>query len=118
MRSDRGKMFLVGAPVVVGAVCCLVAHALAAPSAEQKRAARQLVEHALEHEASGEVSSKQTLLAEALKQLPDFAPARWQSGFVKLDNRWTKVDEAPQAAANSLAASPWPPIARSALAIR
>ena len=79
--------------------------ALAAPSAEEKRAVGRLVNHALQYEAEGQAASKQTLLDEAIKQLPDFAPARWQSGFVKVDNRWTKVDDVPPPAAKSALAA-------------
>ncbi len=87
------------------AVCSLVTQMLAAPSVEEKRTVRRLVDHALQYEADGQTSSKQTLLDEALKQLPDFAPARWQSGFVKVDNRWMKVEDVPQPAAKSAVAT-------------
>ena len=105
LHCNRRIPFSCFALLAAGAVCCIARSAPAAPSAEEKRAVGRLVHHALQYEAEGQTSSKQTLLDEALKQLPDFAPARWHSGFVKLDNRWTKVDDvAPPAPKSALAA--------------
>jgi hypothetical protein len=52
-----------------------------------------LVQAALEAELHGPSPARQQLLEQALRRDPDFAPARWQSGFVRWDNKWLTVDE-------------------------
>ena len=52
-----------------------------------------LVKAALQSELDGPSDVRKSLLDEALKRDPNFAPARWQSGFVRFDNEWLKVDE-------------------------
>ena len=95
------KFFFAGALLAAGTALSWADDAEAGPSLEAQRTARRLVEHALQYEAAGQLSRKQTLLDEALQAVPDFAPARWQSGFVKVDHHWTKVDEVPPPAAKS-----------------
>jgi hypothetical protein len=63
-------------------------------SAETKPA--DLVTAALKTELDGPTSLRAELLAEAIRHDPDFAPARWQSGFVRIDNQWVKLDEVPR----------------------
>ena len=41
-----------------------------------------------------------SLLDETLKLDPDFAPARWQLGFVRLNDQWLTQDEAAASAKN------------------
>jgi hypothetical protein len=65
-----------------------------------------LVKAALESELDGPSELRHTLLEQALARDPNFAPARWQSGFVRWDGGWLHVDEVPKRAADdkSLAA--------------
>jgi hypothetical protein len=60
-----------------------------------------LVKDALYYEIYGDKNRREKLLSEASKVSPNFAPARWQSGHVKLDDRWVKTDEVSELAANN-----------------
>jgi Pretoxin HINT domain len=65
---------------------------------ESKRTESQpqaLVQAALKAELTGHSVERAALLEQALALDPDFAPARWQSGFVRWDGQWLKVDEVP-----------------------
>jgi hypothetical protein len=57
-----------------------------------------LVQAALKAELAGHSAERSALLEQALALDPDFAPARWQSGFVRWDGQWLKVDEVPERA--------------------
>lgn len=63
------------------------------------REAQRYVEAALDASVQGDWASRETLLAEALKIAPDYAPARWQSGYVRDGDKWLKVEEAQKQAA-------------------
>lgn len=54
----------------------------------------ELVHAALQAEASGEGSERSQLLQQALAKQPDFAPARWHSGYVREGDRWLDADQA------------------------
>jgi hypothetical protein len=54
-----------------------------------------LVTAALKTELDGPTEARKQLLDEALRRDPDFPPARWQSGFVKIGGQWTKLDDVP-----------------------
>lgn len=69
------------------------------PSA-QRRAAAEHVSQALQAEIEGKNSRRGALLREALEAVPDLAPARWHSGFVRADNSWVKFDERPASTQN------------------
>ncbi len=58
-----------------------------------------LVKAALESELDGPSEIRRTLLDQALARDPNFAPARWQSGFVRWDGEWLSIDEVPKRAA-------------------
>ncbi len=58
----------------------------------------ELVKAALQTELDGPSTLRATLLSDALERDPNFAPARWQSGFVRLDGDWVKIDDVPQRA--------------------
>jgi len=70
------------------------------PSA-QRRAASEYVSKALQAETEGKNSRRDALLEEALEASPDYAPARWHSGYVWADNRWLKFDEVPAQASQN-----------------
>ncbi len=55
---------------------------------------QQLVQAALAAEAQGQGAERDQLLAHVLERYPDHAPARWHSGYVRLESRWLKIDEA------------------------
>jgi hypothetical protein len=59
----------------------------------------ELVTAALQSELDGPSTVRAGLLSDALARDPSFAPARWQSGFVRFDGSWVKVDGVPQRAA-------------------
>ncbi len=61
--------------------------------------AEQLVRRALQSEARGESGHRDALLAKALLLDADFAPARWHSGNVRLDQQWLDIVEAQRQAA-------------------
>jgi hypothetical protein len=56
----------------------------------------KLVLAALESELAGSPQDRARLLAEALAIDPNFAPARWQSGFVRIGDEWIKIDDVPK----------------------
>lgn len=90
------------------AACCFVALASAAflslaldgplladrKSDNQAEAAR-LLGDALQRQATGDSASAADLMQAALKKSPDYAPARWQAGYVRFKNEWLKYDEVP-----------------------
>jgi hypothetical protein len=59
----------------------------------------ELVKAALQSELDGASTVRATLLSDALARDPNFAPARWHSGFVRFDGNWVKVDDVPERAA-------------------
>src|SRR5262249_18486333 len=62
-------------------------------SAEKSDAAAATVEKVLRSEVAEPVD-RRAQLADALKQQPDSAAARWQAGFVKDGGSWRSFDEA------------------------
>jgi hypothetical protein len=68
------------------------------PTAERSPA--KLVEAALKSELEGPSEPRQSLLKQALALDPDFAPARWQLGFVRWDDQWLSLDEVAKRAAS------------------
>jgi hypothetical protein len=52
-----------------------------------------LVRGALESELLGPSEVRSELLKQALARDPDYAPARWQSGFVRWDGKWLTPSE-------------------------
>src|SRR4051812_15438307 len=57
------------------------------PTPAEKEASK-LVTRALEAGIAGDQEKRRTLLEEALKASPDYAPAHWQLGHVKADGKW------------------------------
>jgi hypothetical protein len=70
--------------------------ASAATKAERTRAASRAVEEALRCEIHGANEYRAELLESALEQVPDFAPALWQTGHVRHQNKWLPFDELPE----------------------
>jgi hypothetical protein len=53
----------------------------------------ELVSAALRSELDGSSEVRKTLLDRALKLDSEYAPARWQSGFVRYDGEWLTLEE-------------------------
>ncbi|HEY2837873.1 MAG TPA: polymorphic toxin-type HINT domain-containing protein [Pirellulales bacterium] len=70
----RGSDYDVGAPIV--------------------GTAEQLVERALAAEASGDVRLRGKLLSQALSVDPDYAPAHWQLGDLRVGDEWVSIERA------------------------
>jgi hypothetical protein len=60
-----------------------------------------LVKDALYYEIYGDQSKRDQLLSQARDLSPNFAPARWQSGQVKYNERWLSTDQVSQLAASN-----------------
>jgi hypothetical protein len=61
--------------------------------------ARDLVAKALKAELLGQTAERKKLLEQALSLDPDYAPARWHSGFVNRDGKWLTIRQAQEQAA-------------------
>lgn len=79
---------------VVGALTSVPT--LAATKSERVRAAKEMVEDALQQEVQGTDSSRRERLQSALEQSPDYAPARWHNGYVQWNHKWLKYDQLPE----------------------
>ena len=55
---------------------------------------------ALESELGGPSEVRDELLKQALARDPNYAPARWQSGFVRWDGQWLTAEQVAQCAAS------------------
>src|SRR5262249_619933 len=53
-----------------------------------------LVRAALDAEVRGDVAARAKLLNDAIAADPDFAPARWQAGFVQQNKEWLTLQQA------------------------
>src|ERR1051325_3202447 len=60
---------------------------------ERQREATDLVNHALRYEAQGRIADRNALLKWALEKMPEFAPAMWHSGLVRLGDKWVPADD-------------------------
>ncbi len=59
-------------------------------------AAKEFVSEALMHEIYGEAKERERLLRKALKEVPHYAPAMWQLGYVKMNNQWVPAADVSQ----------------------
>jgi len=94
-------------------VSCTVLVALAAGSVQpviakdppstsaETEAAQALVRAALEAEINDDAALRDSFLKRALDKAPDFAPARWHSGYVREGNEWLRYDEVWQRATSN-----------------
>ncbi|MBC8352585.1 MAG: HEAT repeat domain-containing protein [Planctomycetes bacterium] len=65
-------------------------------AASDRESAKQLVAEALHREIYGPRSDRDRLLAEAVVADPNYAPARWHQGFVRVGGGWSHVYDAPR----------------------
>jgi hypothetical protein len=56
--------------------------------------AGKLVQQALEAESAGQPEERAKLMERAVSSYPDYAPAHWAAGEIRLKDRWLPVDEA------------------------
>ncbi len=91
---DAGRLVPLAVFLVV-AVAWPCPSAQAATKAKSEQAVGELVDEALFGEIYAADHRREEFLARALKQSPDFAPARWHTGHVRLENRWVKIDDVP-----------------------
>jgi hypothetical protein len=75
-------------------VCPIASDAIAAGRRDQQRQAEQLVREALAHQALGLNAQRDRLLAEASSTAPDYPPANWHQGRVRIGRDWLDVDAA------------------------
>lgn len=94
MSNHSGRFGSVIHPILFGVVVTgLAGVSQAASKAEKQKAAEQLVQEALHREIYGLSDEREQLLKQALEQTPDYAPAMWHLGYVKVKNQWLKADE-------------------------
>lgn len=65
-----------------------------------ERMAEGLVKQALQAEVADDAAERERLLAEALKVDPSYAPAHWQVGEVRHNNKWMKFEDVPKVMQN------------------
>ena len=90
-----------------GGVSLLVLGVLASPTlsadpisrTDQDRSAQDLVQAALQAEVSGKAEERDVLLGQAMSKDPDYAPARWHSGYVSAGGIWASLEEVQRRAA-------------------
>ncbi len=97
MRRDRILYAAAFFTILVASAASLLAAEGRVPVDSSSSAG--LVQAALESELGGPSEVRSELLKQALSRDPDFAPARWQSGFVRWNGRWLTLDEVVQRAA-------------------
>src|SRR5882724_5812059 len=73
-----------------GSPALVAADAAFEPGTDETTA--DLVRQALAAEANGRAGERAEFLQRALEQQPDYAPAHWQSGEVRVGDRWLSVD--------------------------
>ncbi len=84
--------FILGALAATGLVAVGGGLASAKTPAVDNEPGR-LVQAALDSEREGPSAARATLLEQALARDPNFAPARWQSGFVRWQDEWLSPED-------------------------
>jgi hypothetical protein len=91
---DRGWRIFLALLVGVGSlVQAIPARAADADDKKAVQAARDAVREALQREVYGLDRDRQELLSSATIAIPDYAPARWQQGYVRSASGWTKPEQ-------------------------
>jgi hypothetical protein len=73
-------------------LCAVLPEEVAAHHGDRRQQAEQLVREALAHQSLGLNGQRDRLLAEAQSTDPDYPPAHWHQGRVKIGDAWSKVD--------------------------
>ncbi len=84
-----------------GGIALLVLGALVLPglcadpasSTDPGRSAQNLVQTALRAEVSGDMKARSAALSQALSKDPEYAPARWHSGYVSTGGQWVSIED-------------------------
>lgn len=79
------------AGAIVASVVLAVGASAATPHAEKQAA--ELVRQGLKAEVDGNLPERKRALAQAAELAPDYAPVRWNQGFVEHDGKWAKYAE-------------------------
>jgi hypothetical protein len=93
-----------GVTLFFGLTCSHLPPLIAADAAKDRPgddSSAQLVRQALLAEASGKTSKRAQLLQRAVEDKPDYAPAHWQLGEVRVGDRWLSIEAAAQEAARA-----------------
>lgn len=80
----------------------LVSLASAAKRGEQRDDAQAFVTEALQNEIYGLDQQRSDLLDAATSRDPDFKPAYWHRGYVRINRDWVSVDDVPQRTADNI----------------
>ena len=91
----RRQFVVIAAVAIVGCLFVQTHWTSAANKADRLREAEQLLTEALHREVVGDDVQRNTLLDDAAKAAPDFAPVKWHQGFVKHRNKWVRAEEIP-----------------------
>lgn len=83
-------------PVTFVAVLLSSAIPIAAEPDSADAEAGKLVQQALQQEIDGTSLGREDLLAKALQSDPEYAPARWHSGFVRRASEWVRFRDVPK----------------------
>lgn len=94
-----GTVFLLAA---LGRNPCVTLRAAERPGGKETHAAAaSLVRKALEAEVAGDAAARERFLLQANKLDPDFPPARWHAGYVRLGDEWRMVQDAERRTASA-----------------
>ena len=90
----RQRHFALPCALAAGIWLNCIGQVVAQPKApDQGESPERLVQAALESEIGGPSAQRKNHLERALAIDPDFAPARWQAGFVRWRGQWHSPDE-------------------------
>jgi hypothetical protein len=98
MRCDRTA--LAPALITLGVLWPAALLAAEAKLPDTSASPQSLVQAALESELNGPSELRKTYLDQALASDPNYAPARWQSGFIRWDGEWLTPEEVAKRAAH------------------
>src|SRR5262249_62420469 len=85
----KTALYTVALGAVAWSLVSLLQLGKAAEKVPSRPTAQGLVQEALESELSGPSDQRSQLLNQALARDPQFGPARWEGGFVRLWYEWT-----------------------------
>src|SRR5688500_13942380 len=85
------SLCLATAMLAVLLIGTVVAKEIAKELSKSEAEAAALVDRAITAQINGRSEERAALLAQALEIAPDYAPARWHSGQVLHNGRWTKA---------------------------
>ena len=110
LRAERTGARWLGSALlaVVAIVSCNVSTGFGSTKEFRAKQAARLVQEALHREIDGLNQERDALLTDALRQLPNFAPAMWHRGFVRVGKRWVSVNDVADLAERNKQLEAWP----------